>query len=84
MDPFLGPSMGPFLGLFVFGFILGSFLLSFGGLLELMLGSVLVSILGVFWGLAGLSASPGAHFGPLRADFLEAPGDDVYLALERA
>ena len=68
--------MGPFLGSFVFGFILGSFLLSFGGLFELILGSVLVSFLGVFLGFVGLSASPGAHFGPLRADFLETPGDD--------
>ena len=46
--------MGPFLGSFVFGFMLGSFLLSFRGLLELILGSVLVSFFGVFWGFVGL------------------------------
>ena len=53
------------------GFILGSFLLSFWVLFELMLGSVLVSFLGVFF---------LASWGSVRALGLilglEAPGDD--------
>ena len=56
--------MGPFLGSFVFGFILGSFLLSFGGLLEFILGSVLVFFLGVSLGLVGLRRALGFILGP--------------------